>query len=101
MFIISGVAFAQPSEIVTPGLDDRTLLDDLRVQGYEALYSLDYDRANRVFKEMVRLFPEHPAGPQSLAATLWLHELNRSRQRQASLYSNESFYGGEQKPDPR
>jgi tetratricopeptide (TPR) repeat protein len=70
------------------------------VQGYEALYSLDYDTANRLFKEMVRLYPDHPAGPQCLAATLWLQELNRSRQRQASLYSTESFYTGEEKADP-
>jgi len=101
VFTISGAAFAQPSETAAVGLNHRTQLDDLRVQGYEALYSLDYDRANLVFKEMVRLFPDHPAGPESLAATLWLRELNRSRERQASLYSNESFYSGEQKPDPR
>ena len=79
-------------EKVTPGAADRIELDDLRVQGYEALYSLDYETANRTFKEMVRLFPDHPAGPQCLAATLWVQELNRSRLRQASLYSDESFY---------
>ena len=76
-------------------------LDDLREQGYEALFSLDYETANRLFKEMARLFPDHPAGPQCLAATLWLQELNRSRHRQASLYSTESFSSGEDKVDPR
>ncbi|HKP37931.1 MAG TPA: hypothetical protein VJT71_13825 [Pyrinomonadaceae bacterium] len=105
LFAMSGASFAQTvattATTATPGLVNRPQLDDLRVEGYEALYSLDYDRANSVFKEMVRLFPDHPAGPQSLAATIWLQELNRSRQRQASLYSNESFYSGDQKADPR
>jgi tetratricopeptide (TPR) repeat protein len=100
LFTISGVSFAQTVEKVTPGAANGTRLDDLRVQGYEALYSLDFETANRIFKEMVRLFPDHPAGPQCLAAALWLHELNRSRHRQASLYSPESFYAGEEKADP-
>lgn len=99
LFTISNVSFAQRVEKVTPGAANRIELDDLRVRGYEALYSLDYETANRTFKEMVRLFPDHPAGPQCLAATLWVQELNRSRQRQASLYSNESFYSRDEKPD--
>src|SRR5687767_9898995 len=98
---LSGVCFAQPVERVRADDAGRTHLDDLRAQGYEALYSLDYETANRKFKEMVRLFPDHPAGPQSLAATLWLQELNRSRHRQASLYSTDSFSAGEDKVDPR
>ena len=100
LFTISGVSFAQRVEKVTTGAANRVELDDLRVQGYEALYSLDYETANRTFKEMVRLYPDHPAGPQCLAASLWVQELNRSRQRQASLYSNESFYAGDEKSDP-
>ncbi len=99
LFTISGVSFAQNVERGSPDAA-RSQLDDLRVQGYEALYNLDYDTARRLFNEMVRLFPDHPAGPQCLAATLWLQELNRSRQRQASLYSNESFYAEDKKADP-
>src|SRR6266550_9295564 len=100
VFATSGISFAQTVQKVSAGDVDRARLDDLRVQGYEALYSLDYETANRRFKEMVRLFPDHPAGPQCLAATLWLQELNRSRHRQASLYSTESFYTSEDKADP-
>ena len=98
---LGGVCSAHPAVLARPGNAEETSLDDLRAQGYEALYSLDYETANRKFKEMVRLFPDHPAGPQSMAATLWLQELNRSRYRQASLYSTESFYGDEEKIDPR
>jgi tetratricopeptide (TPR) repeat protein len=75
--------------------------DELRREGYDALYSLDYDEARRTFKEMLRLYPDHPAGAQCMAATLWLEELNRSRHVQASLYSTESFYSRDEKPDPQ
>jgi len=101
VFALTGVCFARPAVLARSGNAEKTNLDDLRAEGYEALYSLDYETANRKFKEMVRLFPDHPAGPQSMAATLWLQELNRSRYRQASLYSTESFYGDEEKVDPR
>src|SRR3982751_3066040 len=67
-------------------------LDELRAAGFEALYNLDYDGARRNFKEIVRLFPDHPAGPQFLAATLWAQTLNESRRLQSSLYNTESFY---------
>lgn len=101
LLTISSISFGQTVERVTPGGANGIQLDDLRTQGYEALYSLDYETANRIFKEMVRLFPDHPAGPQCLAATLWMQELNRSRQRQASLYSTESFYSRDEKSDPQ
>ena len=96
-----GVCFGQMAEKVRPGNVEHTRLDELRLQGYGALYSLDYEEARRLFKEMARLFPDHPAGPQCLAATLWLQELNRSRHLQASLYSTESFSTSEDKVDPQ
>lgn len=95
------VCFGQTAERVRPGDVDRTRFDELRFHGYDALYSLDYEEARRLFKEMARLFPDHPAGPQSLAATLWLQELNRSRHLQASLYSTEFFFTSEDKVDPQ
>lgn len=77
-------------------------LDELRLAGFEALYNLDYEGARRQFKEIERLFPNHPAGPQFLAATLWTQTLNESRRLQSSLYNSESFYGKtEDKVDAR
>jgi tetratricopeptide (TPR) repeat protein len=77
-------------------------LDELRAAGFEALYNLDYETARKNFREIVRLFPDHPAGPQFLAATLWAQTLNESRRLQSSLYNTESFYEQkEDKPDPR
>jgi tetratricopeptide (TPR) repeat protein len=97
----SGVCFGQTAAKAPAGDVDGKHFDDLRSQGYEALYSLDYEEARRLFKEMARLYPDHPAGPQCLAATLWLQELNRSRHLQASLYSTESFSTSEDKVDPQ
>ncbi|MGH9966941.1 MAG: hypothetical protein ACREBG_03775 [Pyrinomonadaceae bacterium] len=77
-------------------------LEELRAQGSEALYNLDYDVARQRFTELNRLYPEDPIGPQLLATTLWLEELNRARRLQAAIYSTQSFYAKtEEKPDPR
>jgi hypothetical protein len=93
---------AQAQAAVKMSDEGRARLDELRAAGFEALYSLDYEGARRHFKEIVRLFPEHPAGPQFLAAVLWTQTLNESRRLQSSLYASESFYGKtEDTVDPR
>src|ERR1700736_1400111 len=77
-------------------------LELLQEQGSEAIFNLDYDVARQRFKEMGRLYPDDPAGPQMLATTLWLETLNQARRLQAAIYSTQSFYTGtEDKPDPR
>ena len=81
---------------------DQPRFDKLRTDGFGALYNLDYEAARRHFKEMTRLFPDHPAGTQFLAATLWLKTLNESRRLQASLYNTEDFYAKtDEKSDPK
>ena len=77
-------------------------LEELRAQGSEALFNLDYDVARRRFTELKRLYPDDPIGPQMLATTLWLETLNQARKLQAAIYSTQSFYSKtEDKPDPR
>jgi tetratricopeptide (TPR) repeat protein len=96
------VVTGQQAKAVRTDVTDRARLDMLRKEGFEALYNLDYEGANRRFKELARLFPDHPAGPQFLAAALWAQTLNQSRRLQASLYSSDSFYEqSEDKVDPR
>lgn len=81
---------------------DRKRFDALRTEGFEALYNLDYEGARRRFQEMAKAFPDHPAGPQFLAASLWLRTLNESRRLQASLYNTEGFYKEkDDKADPK
>src|ERR1051325_1186107 len=106
LLVASLTAFGQqPQPLAGKTTDEagRARLDELRAAGVEALYNLDYEGARRQFKEIVRLFPEHPAGPQFLAATLWTQTLNESRRLQSSLYSSESFYNSksEDAVDPR
>jgi tetratricopeptide (TPR) repeat protein len=100
--VASNVASGQEAFRARTSEPSRPRFEDLRKEGFEALYNLDYDGANRRFKELARLFPEHPAGPQFLAAALWAQTLNGSRRLQASLYSSDSFYAKtEDKVDPR
>ncbi|HEY0099236.1 MAG TPA: hypothetical protein VGB76_09800 [Pyrinomonadaceae bacterium] len=81
---------------------ERARFDRARTEGFEALYNLDYETARARFKELARLYPEHPAGPQFLAASLWLETLNASRRLQSGLYNNDSFYAKtEDKVDPK
>ncbi|MBA2734478.1 MAG: hypothetical protein H0U54_16575 [Acidobacteria bacterium] len=94
--------FSDKSGGVTETNSAAIRLDELRAAGFEALYNLDYETARKNFKEIQRLFPEHPAGSQFLAATLWAQTLNESRRLQSSLYNTESFYEQkEDKPDSR
>ena len=83
----------------TPAVSPR--LELLQEQGSEAIFNLDYDVARQRFKEMGRLYPDDPAGPEMLATTLWLETLNQARRLQSAIYSTQSFYSGpEDKPDP-
>lgn len=101
LFVAGISVFAQQAP-VAPVTEDKAQLDALRRAGIEALYNLDYDKAHKDFKEIVRLYPSHPAGPQLLAARLWIKTLYESRRLQASLYSSQSFFSsGDDKVDPR
>ena len=106
LFLLSAFPFA--SALAQPGDDKKGTaavsprLEELQKKGSEALFNLDYDVARQKFNEMVRLYPDDPAGPQMLATTLWLETLNQARRLQAAIYSTQSFYTGtEDKPDPR
>jgi tetratricopeptide (TPR) repeat protein len=82
---------------------ERARFEELRRSGLDALYNIDYDKANRDFKEIVQLYPNHPGGYQLLAARLWIKTLYESRRLQVSLYSSESFYvnRNDDKVDPK
>ena len=97
----STLAFGQDKN-ETPAVAEASQLESLRQSGIEALYNLDYEKARRDFSEIARLYPDNPAGPQLLAASVWIKSLYGSRRLQASLYSSESFYTkGDDKVDPK
>src|SRR5205085_3847568 len=89
--------------VAKPATDapDRAKFDELRKAGFDALLNLDYEEAQRKFRELAHGFPDHPAGTHYLAASLWLKTLNQSRRLQSGLYNSESFYAkNEDKVDP-
>jgi tetratricopeptide (TPR) repeat protein len=102
--LTAATVFAQATTPTTstPSESGSAHLEELRRNGLEALYNLDYDKAQKEFKEIVRLYPSSPAGPQLLAARLWIKTLYESRRLQSSLYSSEAFYSsGDDKVDPK
>jgi tetratricopeptide (TPR) repeat protein len=99
--LLTGMVRGQGPVNAWLGDAERSRFERLREDGCEALYNLNYAQARAAFSEIVRLFPEHPAGPQYLATTLLLERLYKSRRIQASLYSTKSFYSkSEDKEDP-
>jgi tetratricopeptide (TPR) repeat protein len=102
--VVTLVTTANAQTVSTGWLSDtdRPQFEALRKSGVEALYNLDYDKAQKDFKEIVKLYPNHPAGPQLLAARVWIKALYETRRLQSSLYSSESFYSsGDDKVDPK
>jgi tetratricopeptide (TPR) repeat protein len=71
---------------------------ELRREGNEALYNMDYATARAKFEEIKKRIPHHPAGDLYIATVIWLEHLNKSRRLQTSLYKDESsFYAGADK----
>ena len=102
LVLLLAVAFTATAQ--QPWLTDaeRERFEALRRSGLDALYNIDYDKAERDFKEIVKLIPNHPGGYQLLAARVWIKTLYESRRLQSSLYNSESFYSsGDDKVDPK
>lgn len=68
--------------------DRQARLDTLRAEGYEALYNLDYEGARSRFQKMIDIAPDHPAGAQCYASSLWVQQLNEAWKLKATLYSD-------------
>jgi tetratricopeptide (TPR) repeat protein len=93
LFVCHGFAGAQSSSSTT------SQLDELRAQGYEALYNLDYNTARKYFHEMIQAAPDNPVGAECLATSIWLQQLNEQWELKGSLYSNKSYAEEDDKPD--
>ena len=77
--------------------DQPAQLDALRAEGYDALYNLDYEGARKRFRSMIELAPDHPAGAQCFASSLWFQQLNEDWQLKSTLYSTDA----DEKPKPQ
>jgi hypothetical protein len=100
MRLITLVILVSFSTVAAQKPDTRARLDTLRAEGYEALYNLDYEGARKSFREMIQIAPDHPAGPQCFAASLWVEQLNQSWELKATLYSTHAYTDGKRKTDP-
>src|SRR5262245_11936825 len=91
MKIIASIVIAILWTVTALAQDEQARLDTrlntLRHEGYEALYNLDYETARARFQKMIELAPDHPAGPQCMASSLWVQQLNQSWELKATLYS--------------
>src|SRR5215216_7913395 len=76
--------------VPAPAQDQQARLDALRAEGNEALYNLDYETARTRFKKMMDLAPDHPAGAQCYASSLWVQQLNDTWRLKSTLYSDSS-----------
>ena len=76
-------------------------LDTLRAEGNEALYNLDYEGARKRFQKMIDIAPDHPAGAQCYASSLWVQQLNEAWELKSTLYSTDADTSGKTKIDRR
>ena len=98
------MAITAAAQSTSPWLSEseRVRFEQLRDSGFEALYNLDYPRARQNFSEIERAFPQHPAGSQFLASSLWIETMHKTRRLQSSLFNSKSFYAnGDEKVDPK
>jgi len=77
----------------------RSEFDRLRIEGFTAVYNIDYKIARERFLQMTRLAPDHPAGYVYLANNLWLETLYQSRRLTTSVYTGGSFYAQDKDED--
>lgn len=91
MRIIALALLTLLSVVTIAAQDQRKQLDVLRAEGYDALYNLDYEGARKRFQKMIELAPDHPAGAQCFASSLWLQQLNEGWELKATLYSTETY----------
>jgi tetratricopeptide (TPR) repeat protein len=87
MKIVASIVIALLWTICALAQDQQARLDTLRAEGYQALYNLDYETARARFQKMIELAPDHPSGPQCMASSLWVQQLNQSWELKATLYS--------------
>ena len=80
-------------------LADLSEFDRLRIDGFNAVYNIDYKTARERFVQMTRLAPEHPAGYVYLANNLWLETLYQTHRLTTSVYTGESFYSQDANED--
>jgi tetratricopeptide (TPR) repeat protein len=95
---LAGQAAARPAAPALPAAADTPAeaasveVERLRTEGFNALYSLEYEAAGRAFDRLVALTPEHPQGYLFRATNTWFRSLFKQRLLSASLYASDAYY---------
>jgi tetratricopeptide (TPR) repeat protein len=63
--------------------------------GFDAIYSLDYDHAERIFTALKKAYPQHPAPPLYLATIIWFRELWRRQDLDLDRFISPGFFARE------
>jgi tetratricopeptide (TPR) repeat protein len=63
--------------------------------GFDAIYSLDYDDAERIFTALEKAYPQHPAPPLYLATIIWFRELWRRQDLDLDRFISPGFFARE------
>jgi len=96
----SGIALFLAAVVVcatiTPAMAEtpatRSEIERLRTEGFNALYSLEYDAAGKSFDRMVEIAPDLPQGYLFRATNTWFRSLFKQRLLSTSLYARDDFY---------
>jgi len=85
--LLMGSSLHAGSSALTPQLEQ------LRSEGFDALYNMRYEEAKAKFLQMTKLDAGHPAGYIYTAGSIWLNYLFKLRRLQTSLYNrNDAFF---------
>ena len=90
MKIIAAAVLTIIGTLAALAQDQQARLDTLRTEGYDALFNLDYQTARSRFQKMIDLAPEHPSGPECMASSFWIQQLNESWKQKGSLFSTDA-----------
>ncbi|MBZ5496736.1 MAG: tetratricopeptide repeat protein [Acidobacteriia bacterium] len=60
--------------------------------GFDCIYNLDYDQAERIFLTLRKQHPQHPAPPLYLGVIAWLRELFRRQDLDLDLFLSPAFF---------
>ncbi len=85
--VISGVPNTVLAQsLKTPDFQERA------VKGFDHVYSLDYDDAQRTFENLRQQYPQHPGPPLYLALTVWQRELFRRQDLVLDRFVSPEFF---------
>lgn len=70
-------------------------MDQLRKDGFNALFNMDYPSARKSFEDMKAIDPQHPAGYIYLANAIWLGHMATLRRLQSQVFNRDNSFFSE------